>query len=152
MNCCVNVVSASFQQFPVNNCNNKLLRRPSGKSQIHPNFANNSIVNITTEKSYNGQELFTTFAHHQYHIIDTTTGNTGQQRQQLNATIIIWQRVPISPVWKFTSSFFTLKAFYIEEVVGQINQTSQDHPECKLDWLGEKQGWSLQTQPTSQHI
>ena len=50
MNCCVNVVSASFQQFPVNNCNNKLLRRPAGKSQIHRNFANNSIVN----KYYNG--------------------------------------------------------------------------------------------------
>ena len=80
MNCCVNVVSASFQQFPVNNCNNKLLRRPSGKSQIHPNFANNSIVNITTEKYNNGQELFTqchnicssSIPHHQY--------NNGQHR------------------------------------------------------------------------
>ena len=31
MNCCVNVVSASFHQFPVNNCNNKLLRPPARK-------------------------------------------------------------------------------------------------------------------------
>ena len=117
MNCCVNVVSASFQQFPVNNCNNKLLRRPSGKSQIHPNFANNSIVNITTEKQITTPRSsllsFTTFALHRYHIINTTAGNsynTGQQRQQINATIIIWQGIPLSPVWKFTSYFFTLKA------------------------------------------
>ena len=118
MNCCVNVVSASFQQFPVNNCNNKLLRRPSGKSQIHPNFANNSIVNITTEKQITTPRSsllsFTTFALHRYHIINTTAGNsynTGQQRQQINATIIIWQGIPLSPVWKFTSYFFHFRGF-----------------------------------------
>ena len=84
-NCCVNVVSASFQQFPVKTAIISFCAaHPPGKSRIHRNFANHSIVN-TPGPAIQKKERQKVFSEH----IPSTKSLTNSEARILIVIIIL---------------------------------------------------------------